>query len=57
MSPLGRSIYFGELCGALALLVQHGNYSVEGAQAMLMEQGLARETTFEIWHAAVAANE
>jgi HD-like signal output (HDOD) protein len=57
MSPLGRSIYFGELCGALALLVQRGNYSVEDAQAMLMEQGLARETTFETWHAAVAANE
>jgi len=54
MTPLGRAIYFGELCGALALLVKRGSYSVEGAQAMLMQQGLAREATVKIWRAAEA---
>lgn len=57
MSPLGRAIYYGELCGALALLAHRGSYSVEGAQAMLMQQGLAREATFEIWDAAMAASD
>lgn len=57
MSPLGQAIYFGELCGALALLVKRGNYSEDGAQALLMEQGLSRPTTLEIWAAARHAGE
>lgn len=57
MSPLGRSLYFSELCGALALLAQRGTYSAEGAQAMLMQQGLGKETTALVWRAAMAANE
>ena len=57
MSPLGQAVYFGELCGALAVLAKRGGYSVEGAQAMLIEQGLARDTMLRIWSAAYAANE
>ncbi|MET0534256.1 MAG: HDOD domain-containing protein [Steroidobacter sp.] len=57
MSPLGRVVYFSNLCGALALLATRGNYSVEGAQAMLIQQGLNRETMTAIWNAAMAANE
>jgi HD-like signal output (HDOD) protein len=57
MSPLGQAIYFGELCGALALLARRGNYSEDGAQALLMEQGLSRQATSEIWQAAKAAGE
>lgn len=57
MSPLGQAIYFGELGGALALLAKRGIYAVEGAQALLMEQGLSREATLEIWDAATAAND
>ena len=57
MTPLGRVIYFSNLCGALALLAARGTYSVEDAQAMLLQQGLARETTTAIWRAATAANE
>jgi HD-like signal output (HDOD) protein len=57
MSPLGRTIYFSELCGALALLVQRGTYLAEDAQGMLMQQGLGRETTALVWRAAMAANE
>lgn len=54
MSPLGRALYFGELCGALALLHKRGAYSLDGAQAMLMGEGLRRETTFAVWRAACA---
>ena len=57
MSPLGRATYFSDLCGALALLAQRGTYSAEGAQGMLMQQGLGRETTALVWRAATAANE
>jgi HD-like signal output (HDOD) protein len=57
MSPLGQTIYFAGLAGALVLLNQRDSYSAEGAQAMLMQQGLAQATTLEIWHAALAANE
>lgn len=57
MSPLGQAIYFGELCGALAMLAKRGNYSEEGAHTLLMEQGLNRQTTLEIWAAARKAGE
>jgi hypothetical protein len=57
MSALGQAIYFGELCGALALLTKRGNYSEDGAQALLMEQGLSRQITQQIWQAAMLAGE
>ncbi len=57
MSPLGQAVYFGELCGALTLLAKRGTYSEEGAQALLMEQGLTRRITQEIWRAANKAGE
>jgi HD-like signal output (HDOD) protein len=52
MSPLGQAIYFGELAGALALLTTRGSYSEEGAIALLMEQGLSRQSAQRIWEAA-----
>ncbi|HEY0940168.1 MAG TPA: HDOD domain-containing protein [Steroidobacter sp.] len=55
MSPLGQAIYFGELAGALALLATRGEYSEEGAVALLMEQGLNRRSTLQIWEAAKKA--
>ena len=57
MSRLGQAIYFGELSGALAVLNKRGSYSAEGAEAMLIQQGLARKTAVEIWQAALAADE
>lgn len=57
MSPLGRAVYFSNLCGALALLANRGTYSAADAQALLMQQGLGRETTALVWRAAIAANE
>lgn len=52
MTPLGQAIYFGELCGALTLLTKRGTYSEDGAQALLMEQGLTRKITQDMWQAA-----
>lgn len=57
MSPLGRTIYFGELCGALTLLTRHGVYSEQGAQSVLLEQGLTREITLQMWQAAQSATQ
>jgi hypothetical protein len=57
MSALGRAVYFGDLCGALALLHKRGSYSVDGAQAMLMEQGAARTVVHAMWHAAIAVGQ
>ena len=55
MSVLGRAVYFGELCGTLAVLATQN--SADDAQAMLKGQGLPREAALQMWHAAVAANE
>lgn len=52
MSALSRAVYFGELCGALALLERHGAYSHDGAQALLIDQGLAAATASLTWRAA-----
>ena len=57
MSDAGRSVYYGELCGSLALLHERGAYSVDGAQAMLMQQGAPRKIVHAMWHAAVSAGE
>jgi HD-like signal output (HDOD) protein len=52
MSPLGRSTYFGELAGMLTLLGARDGYSWEGAEALLIGQGLPRKTAHAVWHAA-----
>lgn len=54
MSALGRAVYFGDLCGALAMLETRGACSVDGAQAMLLEQGLEQETAHALRHAAMS---
>ena len=43
MSALGRAVYYGELAGVLAVATHHSAYSPQGAQAMLIEQGLSPE--------------
>jgi HD-like signal output (HDOD) protein len=57
MSPLGAVVYFGELCGALALLNSRRLHSTDGAQALLLEQGLRRETVYAMWRAALSVSE
>jgi HD-like signal output (HDOD) protein len=54
MSPLGQAMYYGELCGALAVLNVRGDYAAEAATQLLTEQGLAPETAAEAWRAATA---
>ncbi|MET0661129.1 MAG: HDOD domain-containing protein [Steroidobacteraceae bacterium] len=52
MSPLGRTLYFADLCGALAVLVDHSRYNPEGAFAILRSQGLDEYTIAAAWEAA-----
>jgi HD-like signal output (HDOD) protein len=54
MSPLGRAMYYGELCGALAVMNARGNYAADAATQLLTDQGLAPEAAAEAWRAAVA---
>ena len=54
MSSLGRCLYYGELCGALATLAAHGSYSTDAALALLVKQGTDRETARAMWRAAAA---
>ncbi len=54
MSPTGRSIYFGDLCGSLAMLTARGYYTKKQAQVIMSGQGADRETTLAMWLAAAA---
>lgn len=54
MSPSGRAMYYGELCGVLALLHARGSYEPEVALRLLVEQGLDPESARNAWHAAIA---
>lgn len=54
MTPLGRAVYFGNLCGALAMLKMRNAYSVDGAQAILVQQGADQKTVYAMWHAATS---
>lgn len=54
MSPVGRCVYYGELCGSLALLSAHDVYSKEGAQAILKQQGLTDAEVLALWQAGTA---
>jgi HD-like signal output (HDOD) protein len=54
MSPLGQAMYYGELCGALAVLNVRGDYAAEAATQLLADQGLAPETAAAAWRAATA---
>jgi HD-like signal output (HDOD) protein len=52
MSALGRAIYFAELCGTLAVVVGRGKHSLDGAHAILVAQGLGRQTMLAMWRSA-----
>ena len=57
MSPLGRSIYFGDLCGALAMLTARGYQTKKQAQVILAGQGADRETSLAMWLAAASVQQ
>lgn len=50
MSPLGRCVYFGELCGALATLAAHGTSTDADAQAILKAQGMDPNLGLALWN-------
>jgi hypothetical protein len=53
MTALGRTLYYANLCGALATLSLRGQYSQDDAFALLERQGLAAEARDVIWAATV----
>lgn len=56
MSSLGRCVYFGDLCGNLALLSSRGTYSQNLALALLMGQGADREGARAMYLSALGYN-
>jgi hypothetical protein len=56
MTPLGGTLYFGQLVGALATLVSQGRYSEEGAFGLLQEQGLEAGLSKQAWQKALQVN-
>lgn len=50
MTPLGRCVYFGELCGALATLAAHGLSTEADAHAILQAQGLDPNLGLALWN-------
>lgn len=52
MRPLGRATYYAELAGMLTVLGARDAYSWDGAEALLITQGLPRKTAHAVWHAA-----
>jgi HD-like signal output (HDOD) protein len=52
MGPLGRATYFGELAGMVTLLGARDAYTWEAAEALLIGQGLRRQTALAVWRAA-----
>ncbi|HLS81886.1 MAG TPA: HDOD domain-containing protein [Steroidobacter sp.] len=57
MSPLGQAVYYGELCGALALLHARGICTQDDAHALLQRRGLSPTTITAMWSAAGRAAE
>jgi HD-like signal output (HDOD) protein len=53
MSPLGRSLYFADLCSSLALLTVQNHYREDEAHALLTQQGLEPHLLKSAWQAAV----
>lgn len=54
MSPLGRAIHFGTLCGALATLAARRLCSDTDAQALLISEGMDAATCTTVWTAATS---
>lgn len=52
MGPLGRATYFGELAGMVTLLGARDALTWEAAEALLIGQGLRRQTALAVWRAA-----
>jgi len=56
MTALGRSIYYGELAGILAVATHHALHSADGVRAILVDQGLTPDLADTLLHAAKAVD-
>jgi len=54
MSQLGQAMYYGELCGALAVLNVRGDCAAEAAVQLLTDQGLDPDTAAQAWRCATS---
>jgi len=54
MTPLARTLYYANLCGALAILCQRDKYLQDDALALLTQQGLSAVQLEAMWSAAVS---
>jgi HD-like signal output (HDOD) protein len=55
MSPLGRALYYGTLCGSLAVLANRSLATAANAKALLKQQGLDDGSFEPLWSAAMSA--
>jgi HD-like signal output (HDOD) protein len=53
MAPLAKTLYYANLCGALAVLCLRDKYSEGDAAALLRQQGLSSESLDSMWAAAI----
>jgi hypothetical protein len=53
MTPMARTLYYANLCGALAVLCARDRYSQTDAASLLRHQGLAPESLDLMWAAAI----
>jgi HD-like signal output (HDOD) protein len=56
MSPLGCAVYYGELAGTLGVAMRNGIYSADGAQTILLAQGLTPRLADQVLDAAKLAD-
>lgn len=54
MSAFGRAVYYGSLCGDLAVLEHRSAYSRDDAIALLVHQGAHRDDAHLLWRATRA---
>jgi HD-like signal output (HDOD) protein len=52
MTPFARTLYYANLCGAVATLHRHNLYEPEAARKLLSEQAMDADTFATVWLAA-----
>jgi HD-like signal output (HDOD) protein len=56
MSPLGKALYYGQLCSTCALLVQHDKLGADEAKEIAMQKGLREKDFDQIWQSLMPAS-
>jgi HD-like signal output (HDOD) protein len=57
MSPLGRALYFGRICGSASIAVEDGTISEDELLALLQRKGLGEAQARALWRATAAREE